>query len=408
MAVAGSTDSTRDGDARFGVDLASTEATILIVDDEEGNVALLERVLSRNGYQRVVATTDPRQVIDLIAERSPDLLLLDLHMPGPDGYQILRQIRESPDRERRLLPVIVLTADATPDARHRALSDGADDFLTKPFDVVEVAFRIKNTLERQRLHQEIRLQNELLETRVRDRTQQLEDAYLETFERLALAAEYRDDETGHHTKRVGGLARAIGTRLGMVTDELDLLERAAGLHDVGKIGVPDAILLKPGRLTPEEFEIVKTHTTIGARILSGSSSRLMQLGELIAAMHHERWDGGGYHGLTGEDIPRPARITTLADAFDAMTSDRPYRAARPPHEAVEEIRRERGRQFDPEVVDAFLELEPRGLVVEPPMRRLPADPPTGDLFGNGRWRDALPDDVRGRQRPDPVDVPSRS
>jgi putative two-component system response regulator len=228
----------------------------------------------------------------------------------------------------------------------------------------------------------------LLETRVRERTRDLEDAYLETFERLAIAAEYRDDETGRHTKRVGSMARAIGAQLGMITDELELLERAAGLHDVGKIGVPDAILLKPGRLTAEEFEVVKTHTTIGARILSGSRSPLLQLGELIARTHHERWDGGGYHGLAGEDIPRQARVTTLADAFDAMTSDRPYRAARPYYEVIEEIRRERGRQFDPEVVDAFLEIEPRGFTPEAPARRRGgADPDDG-----AAWRRAFADE----------------
>jgi putative two-component system response regulator len=354
-----------------------TESTIVIVDDEDSNVALLERILSLHGYQSVVGITDPLEALDVIAEHSPDLVLLDLHMPALDGFDILHALRTSTDPARRVLPVIVLTADATTAARRRALAGGAADFLTKPFDVVEVALRIRNTLERQRLHNVIREQNELLETRVRTRTHELEEAYLETFERLALAAEYRDDETGQHTKRVGKVARAIGARLGMVTDDLDQLERAAGLHDVGKIGVPDVILLKPGRLTEAEFEVVKTHTRIGARILSGSRSPLMQLAEVIAASHHERWDGGGYHGLAGDDIPRPARITTLADAFDAMTTDRPYRSARPLHEALEEIRRERGRQFDPEVVDAFLELEPRGFWTEGLVPRLPVEPQPG-------------------------------
>jgi putative two-component system response regulator len=277
-------------------------------------------------------------------------------MPVVDGYQILESIMTSLDPGRRTLPVIVLTADATPEARRRALTSGAADFITKPFDVVEVALRIRNTLERHQLHSEVRRQNELLEDRVRARTIELERAQLETFERLALAAEYRDDDTGKHTRRVGGVARAIAEQLGMAGIDLDLLERAAGLHDVGKIGVPDGILLKPDRLTAEEFEVVKTHTVIGARILSGSHSPLLQLGEIIAGSHHERWDGRGYHGLAGEDIPLHARITTLADAFDAMTTDRPYRAARTREEATEEIRRERGGQFDPNVVDVFLDL----------------------------------------------------
>ena len=360
--------SSSDGDVRTAVDFASpgshdasfgslADSRILIVDDEPGNVQLLQRILVREGYRRVTGLSNPREAMAVIDEGRLDLVLLDLHMPVLDGYQILESITTSVDPARRALPVIVLTADATPEARRRALTSGAADFITKPFDVVEVALRIRNTLERQQLHSEVRRQNELLEDRVRARTMDLERAQLETFERLALAAEYRDDDTGKHTRRVGGVARAIAEQLGMAANDLDLLERAAGLHDVGKIGVPDGILLKPDRLTPEEFEVVKTHTVIGARILSGSHSPLLRLGEVIAGSHHERWDGRGYHGLAGEDIPLHARITTLADAFDAMTTDRPYRAARSREEAIEEIRRERGGQFDPNVVDVFLDLE---------------------------------------------------
>ncbi|HYZ13186.1 MAG TPA: HD domain-containing phosphohydrolase [Actinomycetota bacterium] len=359
--------SSSDGEVRTAVDFASpgsddasfgslADSRILIVDDEPGNVQLLKRILVREGYRRVTGLSNPREAMAVIDEGRLDLVLLDLHMPVLDGYQILESITTSLDPARRALPVIVLTADATPEARRRALTSGAADFITKPFDVVEVALRIRNTLERQQLHSEVRRHNELLEDRVRARTMDLERAQLETFERLALAAEYRDDDTGKHTRRVGGVARAIAEQLGMAANDLDLLERAAGLHDVGKIGVPDGILLKPDRLTPEEFEVVKTHTVIGARILSGSHSPLLQLGEIIAGSHHERWDGRGYHGLAGEDIPLHARITTLADALDAMTTDRPYRAARSREEAIEEIRRERGGQFDPNVVDVFLDL----------------------------------------------------
>jgi putative two-component system response regulator len=359
--------SSSEGDVRSRVDFASpgnndasfgslADSRILIVDDEPGNVQLLQRILVREGYRRVTGLSNPREAMAVIDEDRLDVVLLDLHMPVVDGYQILESIMNSLDPGRRTLPVIVLTADATPEARRRALTSGAADFITKPFDVVEVALRIRNTLERHQLHSEVRRQNDLLEDRVRARTIELERAQLETFERLALAAEYRDDDTGKHTRRVGGVARAIAEQLGMAATDLDLLERAAGLHDVGKIGVPDGILLKPDRLTPEEFEVVKTHTVIGARILSGSHSPLLQLGEIIAGSHHERWDGRGYHGLAGEDIPLHARITTLADAFDAMTTDRPYRAARSGEEATEEIRRERGGQFDPNVVDVFLDL----------------------------------------------------
>src|SRR5205823_7930037 len=197
-------------------------------------------------------------------------------------------------------------------------------------------------------------QNRTLEERVSERTAELTAAYGETLERLALAAEYRDDDTGEHIRRVGRTAALIAAELGLPPDHVELIGQAAGLHDVGKIGVPDAILLKPGSLTVEEFEVVKTHTDVGRRILAGSRSPLLQLAELIAGAHHERWDGTGYAGIRGDAIPLEARITAVADAFDAMTNHRPYRRARPVEEALGEVVRQRGQQFDPTVVDAFL------------------------------------------------------
>src|SRR5918994_5021166 len=215
-----------DGDVRSRVDFAPpgsndasfgslADSRILIVDDEPGNVQLLKRILVREGYRRVTGLSNPRQAMALIQEERLDVVLLDLHMPVVDGYQILESITTSLDPARRTLPVIVLTADATPEARRRVLTSGAADFITKPFDVVEVALRIRNTLERHQLHSEVRRQNELLEDRVRARTVELERAQLETFERLALAAEYRDDDTGKSTRRVGSVARAIAEQLGM-------------------------------------------------------------------------------------------------------------------------------------------------------------------------------------------------
>jgi putative two-component system response regulator len=189
---------------------------------------------------------------------------------------------------------------------------------------------------------------------VQERTKELEGSYIETFERLALAAEYRDDETGQHTRRVGRLAALLARELDLPTKKVELLERAAGLHDVGKIGIPDTILLAPRKLTTEEFEVVKTHTMIGARILSGSRSPLLAMAEEIAWSHHERWDGRGYGGLSGEEIPLYGRITTVADVFDALTHRRPYKEAWPLDEAIAEINAQRGDQFDPRVVDAFM------------------------------------------------------
>jgi putative two-component system response regulator len=331
------------------------DARILLVDDERANVLLLERILQKAGYGNIRSSTDPKTVLGLVEEFRPDLLLLDLKMPGLDGFQILELLgAEASDRD---LPVLVLTADATRDAKRRALAAGARDFLTKPLDVDEVLLRIANMLDIRSLTLELRAKNATLEDRVRERTRELEDSHIETFERLALAAEYRDDDTGQHTRRVGRMAALLAQELGLAADDVQLLERAAGLHDVGKIGVPDAILLAPRKLSVEEFEVVKTHTVIGAKILSGSPSPLMMMAEEIAWSHHERWDGRGYAGAFGEEIPLTGRITTVADVFDALTHERPYKEAWPLERAIDEIAGQRGEQFDPHVVDAFVAIQ---------------------------------------------------
>lgn len=332
------------------------EARILMVDDEAANILVLERLLQKAGYRNVRSTTDAEMVKGLIGEFRPDLLLLDLKMPRVDGFEILEFLGSaaSPDPD---LPVLVLTADATRDARRHALAAGARDFLTKPLDVDEVLLRIANMLDIRFLTLELKAKNASLEDRVRERTRELEDSHIETFERLALAAEYRDDDTGQHTRRVGRMAALLAQELGLATDEVQLLERAAGLHDVGKIGVPDAILLAPRKLTSEEFEVVKTHTVIGAKILSGSRSPLMMMAEEIAWSHHERWDGRGYGGAFGEEIPLMGRLTTVADVFDALTHERPYKEAWPLERAIDEIVAQRGEQFDPRVVDAFVAIQ---------------------------------------------------
>ena len=328
-------------------------ARILVVDDEEANVLLIERILAKAGYASVTSTTDPERVMGLVDELEPDLLLLDLMMPRLDGFEIMEALRAS----GRDLPVLVLTADATQEVKRRALRSGARDFLTKPFDVDEVLLRIANMLDIRFLTVRLTDQNAALEERVRERTRELEESHIETFERLALAAEYRDDETGQHTRRVGRMAALLAQELGLPSERVELLERAAGLHDVGKIGVPDSILLAPRKLTPEEFDVIKTHTVIGARILSGSRSPLMNMAEQIAWSHHERWDGRGYAGISGEEIPLVGRITTVADVFDALTHARPYKEAWPLDEAIAEIVGQRAQQFDPRVVDAFAAVE---------------------------------------------------
>jgi putative two-component system response regulator len=252
------------------------------------------------------------------------------------------------------LPILMLTGDDTPEAKRDALSRGAKDFLNKPFNSDEVLLRIGTLLETRFLYLQIQSQNQILEAKVRDRTRELEAAQIEIIERLARAAEFRDDNTGQHTARVGQMAALIAKQIGLPDSEVSLIRRAAPLHDVGKIGIPDSILLKLGKLTKEEFEIVKTHTTIGARILSGSHFTILRLAEEIALTHHERWDGNGYSGIVGDAIPLAGRIVAVADVFDALTQKRPYKAAWPVGDAIAEIERQRSRQFDPALVDAFL------------------------------------------------------
>jgi putative two-component system response regulator len=327
-------------------------ARILIVDDEINNVDMLRRVLEREGFLRIESTTDPREAASLYVQHRPDLILLDLHMPHLDGLDVMGQLNEI--AEASYLPILILSGDLTPEARRDALSRGAKDFVLKPFQQDELLLRIKTLLETRMLYLQIQSQNQLLEAKVRERTRALEEAQIEIVARLAVAAEFRDDNTGQHTQRVGQMSALLATELGLPDSQVSLLRRAAELHDVGKIGVPDSILMKMGKLTIEEFAIVKTHTTIGARILSGGKFPLLRLAEEIAFTHHERWDGSGYAGIRGADIALAGRIVTVADVFDALTQQRPYKPAWPVGDAIAEIDRQRGRQFDPGVVDAFM------------------------------------------------------
>lgn len=327
-------------------------ARILIVDDEPGNVEVLKRILGRAGFTRIETTNDSREAASLYVRHRPDMVLLDLHMPDLDGIGVMGQLNEI--AESTYLPILILSADATPEARREALSAGAKDFVNKPFQADEILLRIQTQLETRFLYLQIQSQNQLLEVKVRERTRALEEAQMEIIERLAMAAEFRDDNTGQHTQRVGQMSALLARQLGMPDAQVTLIRRAAPLHDVGKIGVPDQILLKMGRLTSEEFDVVKSHTVIGARILSGGKFPLLRLAEEIAYSHHERWDGTGYAGIVAHEIPLAGRIVAVADVFDALTQQRPYKAAWPVPDAIAEIDRQRNRMFDPGVVDAFL------------------------------------------------------
>lgn len=342
---------------------------ILIVDDEPVNVMILEQMLQESGYENVRGVTDPTVALASFEEYDPDLIVLDLLMPVVDGFGVLQHVRAHTP-EGVYLPILVVTADSTQEARRRALTAGATDFLTKPFDEIEVLLRIENLLRTRWQHLLLQDENAALEYKVRERTQslessnsKLEQAQAEIMQRLALAAEFRDDDTGQHTRRVGEISCLLAQQLGLSAFRCEMIGRAAPLHDVGKIGIPDGILLKPGRLTQDEFTIMQSHATIGAAILSQGQSPLVRLAELIALTHHERWGGSGYpKGLSGEAIPIEGQIVGLTDVFDALTHVRPYKAAWSVAEALNEIERLRGAHFSPALTDAFMALPHQALV----------------------------------------------
>lgn len=337
------------------------DAPILIVDDQEPNIILLRRILEHAGHSRVHSTTNSQQVLDLVDEVEPDIILLDLHMPDPDGITILHQLAARTGADD-YLPVLVITADIAESAKEHALILGAKDFLSKPFNATEAVLRVRNLLQTRLLHVKQRRLNETLEQKVRERTRDIEEAQFEILDRLALVSDFRDDVTGQHARRVGQSAALLARSLGMPPSEADLYRWAAPLHDIGKVGIRDAILLKPGKLTTEEFERMKAHTTIGARLLTGSRFPILKLGEEIARTHHERWDGNGYIGLAGDDIPLAGRIVSVCDVFDALTHERPYKQAWPVDRALAEIASQRSLMFEPRLVDAFFNLPTEALV----------------------------------------------
>ena len=330
-------------------------ADIIVIDDEPANVLLLRKVLHKAGYTAVRVTTNPLELPHLLDQGWPDLILLDLNMPGMDGFEVMDLLADLNVRGT-FLPVLVLTADANTATRDRALSGGAMDFVAKPFDRTEVLLRIRNLLQTRMLHTRLEEANATLEERVRQRTAALRRAQLETVDKLALAAEYRDDETGHHIRRVGRVSWMIARHIGLEEPAAELIGHAAPLHDLGKIQVPDRVLLKPGRLDPEERAVIRTHTEIGWRLLRDSESPILRTAAVMARHHHDRWDGQGYGPLGGGDIPLEARIVSVADVFDALTHERCYKDAWAVPDAVEAIRAGAGTQFDPALVEAFCDV----------------------------------------------------
>lgn len=336
---------------------------ILAVDDDGRNRKLIHALITRDGYD-CLCVEDGEAALAAVADYAPDLMLVDVMMPGMDGFELTRRLKA--DSTTSNIPVILVTALNDRDSRLKGLEAGAEEFLSKPLDGMELSIRMRNMLRLKEYSDFLLYHKELLEIQVKARTEELWETQLEVVNSLGRAAEYRDNETGMHIVRMSKYSQLMAQSLGLGDKRAELILHASPMHDIGKVGIPDSILLKPGKLTGEEWEIMKTHVTIGHRILCAEkSSELMEIAKLIALNHHEKWDGSGYpNGLTGEDIPVEARIVALADVFDALTSERPYKKAWTVEEALAEINNQRNRHFESELVDVLLEVLPDVRVIK--------------------------------------------
>ncbi len=335
---------------------------ILIVDDEKLNVDLMEAFLLPYGYE-IIKAYNGDEAIEMIFKEQPDIVLLDVMMPGKNGFEVTEIIKNTPSTLD--IPVLLVTALSDRESRIRGVEVGADDFISKPIDKTLLIARVKSLLKVRAfniLQKEYRktLENEVkrLVKEVQDAYEKLRNAYQDTIYRLSLAAEFKDEDTYNHIKRVGYMAGEVAKALGLDKNHQELIFLTAPMHDIGKIGIPDEILFKPGKLTREEFEVMKQHTVIGAKILGGSDVDYLKTGAIIALNHHEKFDGSGYpNGLKGKDIPIEGRIVAIVDVFDALTSKRPYKEAFPIDKSLNIIYESRGTHFDPEIVDAFFDIK---------------------------------------------------
>ncbi len=335
---------------------------ILAVDDELINLKIIENIFSKDPEIKILKATNGEEALKIINENQDklDIVLLDIVMPKLDGLETLKAIRQK--LKLKHLPVIIVTSNRQ--EKVKALKLGATDFISKPFDPSEIKLRVKNYVELKRYTDYFKDINKILERQVQERTQQLRKALelaketeREIAIRLGKAAEFRDIETGQHILRVSFYSRRLAELAGLSEDDIDLIFFASPLHDVGKVGIPDAILLKPGKLTREEFEIVKQHTIIGERILEGAEKYpTINAGKIIAGQHHEKWNGTGYpRGLKGNNIHIFGRITAIADVFDALINKRIYKPAYPIEKAISIMKSEREHHFDPDLLDLFLQ-----------------------------------------------------
>ena len=342
---------------------------ILVVDDQFQNVELLEAYLVPQGYA-IVKAANGKEALEQLASHPIDLILLDVMMPGMDGFEVARKVRQ--DGTHKLLPIILVTALQDTEDRVKGIEAGCDDFLSKPFDQDELLARVHSLLKVKSYNDLLANYRTELEAEVAQQTAELKRAFerikaasMETILRLSIAAEFKDAGTGEHIKRMSYYAAAIARQMGLDENTIEGILYAAPMHDIGKVGIPDRILTKPGKLDPDEWEIMKKHPLIGAKILAGSDVEFIQLAETIAHYHQEKWDGSGYpEHLKGTQIPLTSRIVSIADVFDALTSKRPYKEAFTTEVSLDIIREGRGSHFDPDVVDAFFAIQDEILAIK--------------------------------------------
>ncbi|WP_028865454.1 HD domain-containing phosphohydrolase [Psychromonas aquimarina] len=328
------------------------DLNILICDDSITNVLILTKLVESEINAGVITLTDPRKIASTLIEQRIDLILLDLEMPHLNGFEVMEQVRKTYEPDQ--LPIIIITGTIGITTRNRALESGANDFINKPVDQIELILRVKNLLKIRvsyLLHEKC---NQILEQKIQLRTLQLNKSIHSLLHSLAVAGELKDDDTGKHVFRVGKYARILAEGYGLPAELVNMIEQTAPLHDIGKIGVPDKILLKPGKLDDAERIIMDKHTIFAEALIGSNDSDIVQMARVIALSHHERWDGKGYPSkLRGESIPIEGRITAIADVFDALTTQRSYKDAWPVKKAVDYINAASGEAFDPALVTVF-------------------------------------------------------